>query len=133
MAKKVFLIIFAMIILCLCCGVCFAAEDNSVDLGNEIVESIDRTGESMSNVVSGNWTDDVENTMNDVKDKAKNGTNNIMENNNEGVYNTVKTTAESTASGMSTMSTTTWMWIILVVAAIIIIAAIWYYATQNND
>lgn len=136
MAKKIFLIGFAMIILCLCCGICFAAEDNSISLGNEIVQSIDRTGESMSNVVSGNWTKDAGNTMNDMQNKVKDGENNIMENmDSTGSYNTVKTTAESSvATGeMGAMSTTTWMWIILVVAAIIIIAAIWYYATQNND
>lgn len=138
MAKKIFLVVFAMIVFCLCCGICFAA-DNSVNLGNEIMQSINKTGESMNNVVSGNWTnkdvkDDrnngeraVRNAENYVRDGAKTvtGTEN---------YNTTRTTAgQTTNRAINTMSTTTWMWIILVVAAIIIIAAIWYYATQNND
>lgn len=142
MAKKIFLIIFAMIILCLGCGMCFAA-DNSVNLGNEVMQSIDKTGESMNNVVSGNWTNkdgknmrtteqkDVRNTNDYVRDNVRDDARAVR---GTGTYNTTRTTAEQTATNaMNTMSTTTWMWIILVVAAIIIIAAIWYYATQNND
>lgn len=131
MAKKIFLVGFAMIIFCLCCGVCFAAEDNSVNLGNEIMQSIDKTGESMNNVVSGNWTNDAENAVRDAGDNVRNGAERMT---GTGDYNATRTTVEGTTNGATnTMSTTTWMWIILVVAAIIIIAAIWYYATQNND
>ena len=74
MAKKIFMIGFAMIILCLCCGVCFAAEDNSVTLGNEIMQSIDKTKESANNVVSGNWINDAENTVRNAGDNMKNDT-----------------------------------------------------------
>lgn len=131
MAKKIFIVGFAMIILCLCCGVCFAAEDNSVSLGNEIMQSIDKTGESMNNVVSGNWTNDAGNAVRDAGDQIRD---NAKAMTGTGNYNTTRTTVEGTTNGATnTMSTTTWMWIILVVAAIIIIAAIWYYATQNND
>lgn len=131
MAKKIFMIGFAMIILCLCCGVCFAAEDNSVTLGNEIMQSIDKTKESASNVVSGNWINDEENTVRAEEDNMKNDTKAMTGTSN---YNTTRTSVDQTANRtINTMSTTTWMWIILVVAAIIIIAAIWYYATQNND
>lgn len=131
MAKKIFMIGFAMIILCLCCGVCFAAEDNSVTLGNEIMQSIDKTKESASNVVSGNWINDEENTVRAEGDNMKNDTKAMTGTSN---YNTTRTSVDQTANRtINTMSTTTWMWIILVVAAIIIIAAIWYYATQNND
>lgn len=131
MAKKIFIVGFAMIILCLCCGVCFAAEDNSVTLGNEIMQSIDKTGESANNVVSGNWVKDAGNTVKNAGDNVKNDAKAMT---GTGSYNTTRTSAETTTNGaVNTMSTTTWMWIILVVAAIIIIAAIWYYATQNND
>lgn len=131
MAKKIFLVGFAMIILCLCCGVCFAAEDNSVTLGNEIMQSIDKTGESANNVVSGNWLNDAGNTTRNTGDNIKNDTKAMT---GVGGYNTTRTSTDQTTNGATnTMSTTTWMWIILVVAAIIIIAAIWYYATQNND
>lgn len=145
MAKKIFIVGFAMIILCLCCGICFAAEDNSVSLGNEIMQSIDKTGESMENVVSGNWVNGMGNTVRDAGADMRNdvtgitGTEGMTGNNNRGIagtndYNTTRTTVEgSTAGTTNAMSTTTWMWIILVVAAIIIIAAIWYYATQTND
>lgn len=130
MAKKIFIVGFAMIVLCLCCGVCFAAESNSVNLGNEIMESIDKTGESMNNVVSGNWINETGNNVRQAGDNTRNDFNGMT---NAGDYNTARTTVEGTTNTAGTMSTTTWMWIILVVAAIIIIAAIWYYATQNND
>ncbi len=138
MAKKIFIVGFAMIILCLCCGICFAAEDNSVGLGNEVMQSIDKSGKSINNVVSGNWTNDdgkTKDTKNDLRDDAAAITGNTGNNGDAGNYNTTKTTVEGmTNNAMSgTMSSTTWMWIILVVAAIIIIAAIWYYATQSND
>ena len=131
MAKKIFMIGFAMIILCLCCGVCFAAEDNSVTLGNEIMQSIDKTKESANNVVSGNWINDAENTVRNAGDNMKNDTKAMTGTSN---YNTTRTSVDQTTNRtINAMSPTTWMWIILVVAAIIIIAAIWYYATQNND
>ncbi len=131
MAKKIFIVGFAMIILYLCCGVCFAAEDNSVTLGNEIMQSIDKTGESANNVVSGNWVNDAGNAVRDAGDNMKDGAKAMT---GTGSYNATRTSVdESTNGALNTMSTTTWMWIILVVAAIIIIAAIWYYATQNND
>lgn len=147
MAKKIFMVAFAIIVLCLCCGSCFAAETNgsSTNLGNEIMDSIDKTGKSVDNVVSGNIVKDAGNTVrnagNDVKDGAddagrdgKNAVDGVVNGTNSGAYNTTRTTAEGTTTGgFSTMTTTTWMWIILVVAAIVIIAAIWYYATRTND
>lgn len=145
MAKKIFIVAFAIIVLCLCCGSCFAAEDNgsSTNLGNEIMDSIDKTGKSVNNVVSGNIVKDAGNTVrnagNDMKDGAKDagrdGRDTVEGVVNSSNYNTTRTTAEGTTTngGFSTMTTTTWMWIILVVAAIVIIAAIWYYATRTND
>lgn len=151
MAKKIFVTAFAIIILCLCCGVCFAAEDtgSSINLGNEIMNSLDKTGKSINNVVSGNIVKDASNNIkdgarnagNDVKDGARDAGNEgrniidgVVDRTNNGMYNTTRTTAEGTTNtGFSTMTTTTWMWIILVVAAIVIIAAIWYYATRTND
>lgn len=134
MAKKIFMF-FAIIILSLCCSVCFAAENNSnVNLGEEITDSINKTGDSVRNV-----TNDV---MNGVNGNARNNNNNYNNgnynrNNNtdnnvftDG-YNAVRTSVDDVATG--NMSTTTWIWIILAVAAIIIVAMVWYYAVQNND
>lgn len=155
MAKKSLILGMAMIILSLCCGICFAANDNSsIDLGNEIMQSIDKTGASMQNVISGNVVqdsanmirggiDNVENTVKDTTNDMNNGMNNMMNENNSdrnnivmgtpGDYDATRTMTETTANGLNTMTTTTWMWIILVVAAVIIVAAIWYYATQSNS
>lgn len=149
MAKKSLICALAIIVLSLCCGFCFAAENNnSVNLGNEIMQSVDKTGESARNVVSGNIVNSTANTIRDgannvgnvVKDvgnNLNNGNDNWdnNNNNNNNNYNATRTATEGTANnnGIGTMTTTTWMWIILVVAAVIIIAAIWYYATQNNS
>lgn len=137
MAKKI-MISFAIVILSLCCSVCFAAENNSnVNLGEEITDSLDKTGDSVRNVA-----DDV---MNGVNGNARNnntGNNNNYDtrndyrnNNNDNNaftngYNAVRTSVDDVATG--NMSTTTWVWIILAVAAIIIVAMIWYYAVQDN-
>ena len=133
MTKKIVFILLAIIGLCLCCGYAFAVEDNNVTLGNEIMKSIDKTGDSMENVVSGNVIQDagetVRNGMDDIGTGMENGAKKTTN------YVTTQTTTEGTAerTGMTnTMSTTTWMWIILVVASIIIVAAIWYYATNNG-
>lgn len=145
MAKKSLICALAIIVLSLCCGFCFAAEDNSsINLGNEIMKSVDKTGDSAQNVVSGNIVnstrdtvrDGVDNVGNMVKDAGNNMDGNNNDNNNrDNNYDVTRTTTEGTANnnGIGTMTTTTWMWIILVVAAVIIIAAIWYYATQNNS
>lgn len=147
MVRKSIVAIITAIVLSLCCGFCFAEENssnnNSINLGNEITRSVDKSGQSVRNV-----TDDVfsTNTANHMKDGMQNmgrdvtnGINNVdngivnVTGTNSGNYNATRTTAQGTTTGFNTMSTTTWMWIILAVAAIIIIAAIWYYATQNND
>lgn len=161
MARKSLICGLAIIILSLCCGFCFAADGNSsINLGNEIMQSIDKTGASVQNVISGNIVGDTANTVrkgvdnvgNAVKDTTNNinnGFDNGMNNDNNGKdknngvitdttgnYNATKTMTDATTTtqnGFNTMTTTTWMWIILVVAAIIIVAAIWYYATQNNS
>ena len=136
MAKKIF-VSFAIIVLALCCSVCFAAENNSnVNLGEEITDSLDKTGDSIRNVA-----DDV---MNGVDGNTRNNRNNNTNNNgndnrtgytdnnafNNG-YNAVRTSVDDVATG--NMSTTTWIWIILAVAAIIIVAMVWYYAVQDNN
>ncbi len=136
MAKKIF-VSLAIIFLSLCCGVCFAAQNNSnVNLGDEITRSLDKAGDSVENVVDdvmdagentirsvGNTMDD-NNTNNERTSQRNNYTNGTN-------YNAVRTSVdEDMATG--TMSTTTWIWIILAVAAIVIVAMIWYYAAQDN-
>ena len=145
MAKKIF-VSLAIIMLSLCCGVCFAAENNSnVNLGEQITDSLDKAGNSMRNVA-----DDVMDGMgtrdNRNNDSYNNNTNNNRNNNNNTMdnrtgytngngftqgYNAVRTSVDDMTTG--NMSTTTWVWIILAVAAIVIVAMIWYYAVQGND
>ena len=135
--------IIAIIVLSLCSGFSFANDNNSINLGNEIMQSVDKTGDSFNNMISGNTIRDAGNSMKNginsmmngtenMVNKVENGVNNIGNMNMAGDYNVVRTDVEGTTNNFSTMTTTTWMWVILVVAAIVIIAAIWYYATQDN-
>ena len=135
MAKKMF-ISFAMIILCLCCSVCFASEnDSNVNLGEEITDSLDKAGDSVRNVaddvmngVDGHGSNRTNgNTSNTARNRSNYTDNNVLTNG----YSAVRTSVDDVATG--NMSTTTWIWIILAVAAIIIVAMVWYYATQNNN
>lgn len=134
MAKKIFTCL-AVIILSLCCSVCFAAEgnnsdsskDSNVNLGEEITDSLNKTGESIKNV-----TNDAMNTgRNDSKNNNNNNDNNFR---NSGTnYNATRTSVEDTTTvGTTNLSTTTWIWIIMAVVAIIIVAMVWYYAVQDN-
>ena len=150
MAKKSLICFITLVILSLCCGVSYATENsNSISLGNEIMKSIDKTENSMQNVVSGNVVKDAGNMVKNGMDDMKNGVNN-MENDmkdedgkrneeviggyDNGNYNATRTTAEQTLNtGVNTITATTWMWIILVFDMVMIIAAILYYATQDNS
>ena len=164
MVKKSLIISLTIIILSLCCGISFAVENNSnsTDLGNEITQSMNKTGDSIGNVsnavFSVNMVENAKNTITDGvssitnmmtngMDSVNNTINKDMRNEENGMrkeeqynvtrenygnYNTTRTTTEGNIAN-NNMSTTTWMWIILVVASIVIIAAIWFYATQDNN
>lgn len=135
MAKKI-LISFVLVILSLCCSVCFAADNSNVNLGEEITDSLDKTGDNVRNVaedvmngVNGNCRNDKnDNIYNNGNDNRNNNTDNNVFTNG---YNAVRTSVDDMATG--NMSTTTWIWIILAVAAIIIVAMVWYYAVQDNN
>ncbi len=148
MARKSIIFVLAILMFSLFSGICFAADsENSINLGNEIMQSIDKTENSMKNVVSGNVIKDTGNMVQDGVNSVGNGMNNMGNSVNNGInhmengtnsrindgtnYNTTRTTAEGTMAD-TTMTTTTWMWIILALAATIIFVAIWYYATQDN-
>ena len=145
MAKKTIITIAAMCIFSLFCGICFAADENSINLGNTVTETMDKAGRSMENLKDDIFSTDIvndgertiddgvnhiENGARDIKDGVVNTTrsDNYRDNN----YNAVRTETNLPNTEMGGMTTTTWMWIILAVSAIIIIAAVWYYATQNN-
>lgn len=143
MKKKNYIIsLLTIIILFMCSGFVFAEDSNSsINLGNEIMQSVDKTGDSINNVISGNSIRDAGNSMkngvNSVMDGMENETRNnisgVVNRDTNGDYNVTRVQTEGNGENMNTMSTTTWMWIILVVAAVVIIAAIWYYVTENNS
>lgn len=80
MLKKSLICALAITILSLCCTICFANEKgDNINLGNEIMKSIDKTENSMKNVVSGNVVKDAGNMVNDEMNMIKDGVNNVEE------------------------------------------------------
>lgn len=131
MAKKIFMSL-AILVLSLCCSVCFAADngdDSNVNLGEEITDSLNKAGNSVRNVADDAMNIGTDNTRNN--NNNNNGTARNYDNGNG--YNAVRTSVDDMATGVTNMSTTTWIWIILAVAAIIIVAMVWYYAVQDNN
>lgn len=135
MAKKIFMA-FAIIILSVCCSVCFASEgenNSNVNLGEEITDSLNKTGNSVKNVAEDVMNGGNHNTRNNENDNRNNNNNNARSMTNGAGYNAVRTSVEDVTNGNANMSTTTWIWIILAVAAIVIVAMVWYYAVQDNN
>lgn len=80
MLKKYLICALAIIILSLCCTICLANEKgNNINLGNEIMRSIDKTEDSMKNVVSGNVVKDAGNMVNNEMNMMKDGVNTVGE------------------------------------------------------
>lgn len=156
MNNKMLYIVALFVILSLTSIVCFAADNTTVNLGNEITRSMDKTSDSFNKVVTSNIVTGTRNVVeggiksvenvvgnagNMVKDEAgmiKDETRKMEYNDNNkndsGNYNAVRTGATDVSrSGIDKDTMTTWMWITLIAATTIIIAAIWYYVTQTND
>lgn len=154
MKNKIIYTVTLLVILSLSSMVCFAAEDNTVILGNEITKSIDKATDNVNKVISGEVVGGsrnvveggikgVENVVYDTGNMVKDGINNtgnMIKNDardvkeDAGNYNAVRTTTtEVSRSGIDKDTMTTWMWITLIAATTIIIAAIWYYVTQYNS
>lgn len=156
MAKKIITSLFVGLLLINCIFITTVsfANENTISLGNEITKSMDKTGDSMKNVLSGNVIMDagnnIKNTVNearnvvmdeanDMKADLKNEANKMdkddeMKKTENGEnYDARRTNAEISRSGIDNNTMMTWMWIALIAATTIIIAAIWYYVTQTND
>lgn len=119
-------------------------QDNSVNLGNTISESLNKTGESAHNVVNtvsngagsvgnmvsqgaGNIGNSMQNTMNNGFNSinTNNGTNNVGND-----YTATRTSDDAQFAGMNS---TSWIWLIMAVVAVVIIGLVWYYAVQNTN
>ena len=149
MNKKVIVTSIIFIIVCLFSSICFAntenvmdaAKNTTVNLRDEITNSIDKTENSTRNVTQdvmtkgGQMMNSAGNMINNMtgnnNDNNTNNNKNGTTNNNAG-YNTTRTAVDDAYFGTAGMDTTTWLWIILAIAAIIIIAAVWYYAMQGT-
>ena len=146
--KKKFLIAIIVLaaIFSLSFSFCFAEENknsNSVNLGNEITNSMNKTGQNAKNMVNGamNIGQDMKNEMGDMGKKIVNGASQVVEGVKDGMnnmnnnptsgYYAERTSIDSENTDVG-MTSTTWMWILFAVAAAIIMLAIWYFATQND-
>lgn len=156
MAKKIIASLFVGLLLINCFFITTVsfANENTISLGNEITKSMDKTGDSMKNVLSGNVIMDagnnIKNTVNEARNVVMDEANNMkadlknevnkmdkddeMKKTENGEnYDARRTNAEISRSGIDNNTMMTWMWIALIAATTIIIAAIWYYVTQTND
>lgn len=147
MSKKTILTTVIFLVICLFGTVCFASAQNvmdtmknsTVELKDEITQSIDKTQNSTRNVTQNvmNGAGNAMNTMGNMMDTNRTDNNNNRNNdnnnnnNNAGNYNTTRTAVNDGYFAGTGMDTTTWLWMILAIAAIIIIAAVWYYAMQG--
>lgn len=136
MNRKVILASIIFLIVCLFSSICLAntknvmddAKNTTVNLKDEITNSIDKTENNTRNVTQNIMTPGQ--TGNTIRNNNNND-NNDNNNNNNG-YNTTRTAVNDQYFAGTGMNTATWLWIILAIAAIIIIAAVWYYAMQGN-
>ena len=127
---------------------CFAT-----NLGNEMQNSMDKTGNTVGNVVEGatnagkEVVNNVGNTLNGAMNGMKEAMNNItddMDNNtatgnminnatsNENDTNNNYTATRTATFGTGTDNNTIWIWAILGVVALLIIGLSWYYMSDNK-
>lgn len=146
MTKKIFAFILALT---------FIFVTSSVFAANELRDSMDKTGNSMRNVVNGagNVLQDAETA---ITDGAKNignaistsadrltggmtGTDNMDD--NQGYDATRTTTTRTLTAGTGTgtdngtimgMNENTWTWLILAITTLAIVGLVWYYAMQHK-
>lgn len=100
MVKKSLIAGLVAIILSLCCGLCFAAENSnetSVNLGNEISGSINKAGQTMQNVTDNVFSGNTANDMRNGMDNVRNG----MQNVGEDVRNGIDTLGQDVTNGMN--------------------------------
>ena len=133
-------------------------QNNSVNLGNTISESLNKAGESTHNVVNA-VTNGASNAASGIRDGANNaagaikdGTNNAASTVRNGINNGVNTidgtsgnfnnnartdnytaTRTSGNSEFAGMTSTSWIWLIMAILAVVIIGLVWYYTVQNTN
>ena len=145
MSKKIFTTILLLVTFLLISATCFA---NDTDLGTELQDSANKTGESMQNAGNGmmNVANGIGNGMQDMAEGFGNGIRNTAEGIGAGVedmfdgddmntttgsnYNATRTSADTT--GGTGMSNTAWIWLILGITGIVIVALTWYYVSQDT-
>ena len=137
MKNKAIISIAIFVIISLVATICFA-DDNTVNLKDQINNSLNKTENTTQNIVN-----DAKQAGNEVMQGAKDAgnmvkdgfdkTGNMINNTVQSGYNTTRTSVGEAYNNDGFMSSTTWMWVIVGVASVIIIAAIWYYAIQESN
>lgn len=145
MNKKIFisiLIVFAILLST------FVFANNDTTLGNELKNSIDKSGDTLQNVGEGarNVASDIGNGIQNAASNVGQGVENMFDgnddnwgnNNNNGNnendgYVATRTTTDGGAGMTGMMNNTTWIWLIMGIVAVAIVGLTWYYVTQNTD
>ena len=123
--------------------VLFTSFSFATNLGNEVKDSMEKTGETVGNMVEGatnagkDVVNNVGNAVSGAMNNVKNGINSVT-NNMEGNTNNQNTannnyTATRTATFGTGTNGTIWMWVILGVVALLIIGLSWYYMSDNKS
>lgn len=142
MKKKILLGIGILVCLVFSFSMCFAANGlgeaangvrNFVGGVENTVENAAKDVSNASKDATGSVENHTESGMNSITKNSTGtsmGTNSRI--NNDGNYQTSRTSANGTFMGMNQ---TAWTWLILGIAAIIIVALVWYYSMQftNNN
>lgn len=116
----------------------------NTDLGTEMQDSANKTGESMQNVgegvrnVAGDLGNGVQNMAEGIGNGiqgAVNGIGNMFDGDDAntttgGTYTATRTSAD--VAGTTGMTNTAWIWLILGIVGIVIVALTWYYVSQDN-
>ena len=145
MSKKFLTAILLFTAILLISVSCFAT---NTDLGTEMQDSADKTGETMQNAGEGirNVAGDIGNGVqgmaegigNGIRDTAEgigNGFQDMFDGDDAntttgGTYNATRTSADVT--GTTGITNTAWIWLILGITGIVIVALTWYYVSQDN-
>ena len=124
------------------------------NMGNDIQDSIDKTGNTLGNIVNGTMdagrnaagaisnvtagaVNGVKNTMDNMGNMMSENTTDNLNNNNvsneNNTANDYNATRTATTYSADTGNDTIWIWLVLGVTALIIAGLTWYYMVDNRN
>lgn len=132
----------------------FTSFSFATNLGNEVQNSMEKTGNTVGNMVEGatnagkevvnNVGNAVSGTMNNIRDGFNTVTDDMNNNsatddindstaNNQNDTNNNYIATRTATFGAGTNNSTMWIWVVLGVVALLIIGLSWYYMSDNRN